>query len=78
MNVLPVSVPQSMDLCNSGSSAGGGSEALIFGNEKYFYLLTHGIGDNEDQDQRTRLVFKSTTNEEVFICREEKEKGSRD
>ncbi|KAJ5410156.1 uncharacterized protein N7487_004515 [Penicillium crustosum] len=31
--------------------------SIIFGNEKYFYLLTHGVGDNEDQDQRTSLVF---------------------
>ncbi|KAJ5208485.1 hypothetical protein N7449_002864 [Penicillium cf. viridicatum] len=31
--------------------------SIIFGNEKYFYLLTHGAGDTEDQDQRTSLVF---------------------
>jgi hypothetical protein len=31
--------------------------SIIFGNEKYFYLLTHGAGDAKDQDQRTSLVF---------------------
>lgn len=30
--------------------------SMIFGNEKYFYLLAHGNGDCEDQDQRTNLV----------------------
>jgi hypothetical protein len=34
--------------------------SMIFGNEKNFYLLAHGDGDTEDQDQRTSLVFEST------------------